>query len=385
MIPRLITHKIRELAAKFPVITITGPRQSGKSTLLTNEFSSYDYTSLEDPDTRSFAMEDPRGFIAQFRNGAIIDEAQHVPKLFSYIQTVVDKEKKMGQFFLSGSQNFKLLSNINQSLAGRTSIFHLLPFALNELPLVKAEEGYEKYIFKGFYPAIYDRDINPVDYYANYIQTYVERDLRDVIAVKDLSSFQRFLKLCAGRIGQLLNFSSLATDCGITQPTAKAWFSTLEASYILMKIQPYYKNFSKRVIKSPKLYFHDVGLAAYLLGLRSADQVFNHYLKGGLFENMIVSELQKNLLNRGRKEELYFFRDSNGNEVDLILENAANLTLLEMKSGQTINQDFFRGVDYFKSLNKESPVAYLIYGGNVAQKRSNVTVLPWHKINEVSI
>jgi len=385
MIQRIISKKIREIKEKFPVIALTGPRQSGKSTLLISEFPEYKYVSLENPDNRQFANVDPKGFLEQYKDGSILDEIQRAPELFSYIQTIVDQEREMGRFILSGSQNFQLIKSITQSLAGRVAIFHLLPFSFSELSALKTLDSMEELIYTGFYPAIYDRSIDPLDYYPNYIQTYLERDVRELISVRDLSTFQSFLKLCAGRTGQILNISGLANDAGITQPTATAWLSTLEASYVVYRLPPYYRNFNKRVIKRPKLYFFDTGLACNLLGIKSSDQLTQHYLKGGLFENFILSELYKRQFNKGRKETFYYFRDSNGNEVDIVYDSGNSFTSIELKSGKTINRDFFKGIDYFRKIVPNSVNPYIVYGGDNEQKRIDVQILPWSNLDKIEL
>ena len=383
MIPRIITPYIERLTAKFPVLAITGPRQSGKTTLLKHLFQNYQYVSLENPETRIFAQEDPKGFLETYPKKVIFDEIQRVPDLFSYLQEIVDQSGMEGQFILSGSQNFLLLEKITQSLAGRVALFKLLPFSFAELKgqnLLATD--WSEAAYKGFYPRIYDKDILPSDFYSNYIETYVERDVRNLINIKDLTLFRNFVKLCAGRIGQILNLSSLANDCGISQPTAQAWLSILESSYIIFTLPPYYKNFSKRVIKSPKLYFYDTGLAAYLLGIMEAGQINTHYLKGGLFENMIIAELLKQDFNQGQKADFYFWRDSNGNELDCLIERAGQIEVIELKAGKTINTDYFKNLKYFKEIAGELIAqSYLIYGGNQNQKRTQAIVRKWDEFS----
>jgi len=383
MFNRIISNKIKALAAQYPILAVTGPRQSGKTTLLQALFAHLDYVSLEDIDTREFAENDPRGFLATYSKGVILDEVQRVPTLFSYLQTHVDANKKPGEFILSGSQNFLLLENISQSLAGRVALLKLLPLSLEELklaqyPLPKLEE----LIFKGFYPRIYHKNINPTDWYANYIQTYIERDVRLIKNITDLSTFQRFLKMCANRCGQLLNLSSLATDCGITHNTAKSWLSILEASFIIFLLQPYHHNFNKRLVKTPKLYFYDTGLACALLNITEPQQLTTHYLRGGLFETFIFAELYKHFFNQGKVPNLYFWRDQSGHEIDCIIEEANKLIALEIKSAKTIASDFFAGLEYWQSLvNNKNIESHLIYGGDILQKRSDTQVVPWQKLD----
>lgn len=380
MIFRNITTYIERLVTKFPVLAITGPRQSGKTTLLKHIFKDYQYVSLENPEVRAFAQEDPQGFLETYNEKVIFDEVQRVPDLFSYLQGVVDEAQLEGQFILSGSQNFLLLEKITQSLAGRVALFKLLPFSFEELKEqnILAKDWYEA-AYKGFYPRIYDKQILPADFYPNYIETYVERDVRNLMNVKDLTLFRNFVKLCAGRIGQVLNVSSLANDCGISHTTAQAWLSILESSYIIFTLPPYYKNFNKRIIKSHKLYFYDTGLAAFQLGIAGAEQLNTHYLKGGLFENMIIAELLKQNFNQGIQADLYFWRDSNDNELDCLVERAGRLEIIELKAGKTINTDYFKNFDYFKKIAGELITqSYLVYGGEQNQKRRQAVVRKWN-------
>lgn len=380
MIARTIQQKIENLASKFPVITLTGPRQSGKSTLLRHAFPDYQYVSLENIDVRTFATEDPHGFLKTYPRHVIIDEAQRVPTLFSYIQTYVDEVDEPGLYILSGSHNFLLMETVNQSLAGRTAILKLLPFSHDEkvsggiLPSTIDEE-----IFYGGYPRIFDKNISPTDYYPFYLQTYVERDVRMMKNIGDLSAFIRFLKLCAGRIGQLLNLSSLANDCGISVPTASSWLSLLEASYICHLLRPDWNNFSKRLVKTPKLYFYDTGLACSLLDISSPSQLATHYLRGGLFENLVITNFLKRAWNKGYEADLRFWRDSQGNEVDLLLyDGSTHPTAYEIKSGATFNTDFFSGLTKWASLS-DTPTTSLnvIYSGKDTLTTSKGTLLAW--------
>jgi len=380
MIARTIQQKIENLASKFPVITLTGPRQSGKSTLLRHAFPDYQYVSLENLDVRTFATEDPHGFLKTYPRHVIIDEAQRVPSLFSYIQTHVDEVDEPGLYILSGSHNFLLMETVNQSLAGRTAILKLLPFSHDEkvsggiLPSTIDEE-----IFYGGYPRIFDKNISPTDYYPFYLQTYVERDVRMMKNIGDLSAFIRFLKLCAGRIGQLLNLSSLANDCGISVPTASSWLSLLEASYICHLLRPDWNNFSKRLVKTPKLYFYDTGLACSLLDISSPSQLATHYLRGGLFENLVITNFLKRAWNKGYEADLRFWRDSQGNEVDLLLyDGSTHPTAYEIKSGATFNTDFFSGLTKWASLS-DTPTTSLnvIYSGKDTLTTSKGTLLAW--------
>src|SRR6185437_3893059 len=322
-ISRRIAPVIKAQQTKFPVLAVTGPRQSGKTTLLKAIFDDYRYVSLENPDTRSFALDDPVGFLNVYDSKIIFDEVQRAPALFSYIQSKVDESGKMGQFILSGSQNFHLLNSITQSLAGRVALFKLLPLDFSELKAANLLENvYTKASIKGFYPAIFDRDINSVIFYSNYLQTYIEKDVTALTNVRDLRLFRTFLGLCAGRAGQLVNFSALANECDISHGTAKAWLSILESSYIIFLLQPYYQNFNKRLVKSPQLYFYDTGLLNYLLSIRTAAELEENRLKGQIFENLILAEYQKKNHHLYLHQDYYFWQDSNAHEVDLLIKNA---------------------------------------------------------------
>lgn len=381
---RQIASVIKAQQSKFPVIAVTGPRQSGKTTLLKELFNDYRYVSLENPDTRSFAMEDPVGFLNEYSEKVIFDEVQRVPALFSYIQTRVDDSRQMGQFILSGSQNFHLLSSITQTLAGRVALFKLLPLDFEEMK-TKSLLGtsYTETLIKGFYPAIFDREIDPVVFYANYVQTYIEKDVTELLKIQDLKLFRTFLGLCAGRAGQLLNISTLANECDISQPTAKAWLSILESSYIVFLLQPYHENFNKRLVKSPKLYFYDTGLLSHLLGIRTSDEFIGNRLKGNLFENMILAEYQKKNYHLYLHKDYYFWQDSNANEIDMLIKNHQGFDIYEIKATQTIKSSLFAQMDHFEEM--VSPVKVkktLIYGGDENQNRSKYTVLGWKNITE---
>ncbi len=392
MIKRALEQKLRYAAKKYPVITLTGPRQSGKTTLLKYIFPDYDYVSLEDPDSRKYAYDDPRGFLSQYRKGVIIDEAQRVPDLFSYMQGIVDTEKINGMFILSGSQNFLLLQSISQSLAGRASIFYLMPFTKRELegekPLElntadlerrsnKDEFEIYKSIHTGFYPRIHDKNLEPQEWLSDYFQLYVQRDVRSIINVGDINLFTDFVKLCAGRVGQLLNLSSLAADCGISNMTAQRWLSILEISFITYRHHPYHKNYSKRIIKSPKLYFYDSGLLCYLLGIKKPEDIRQSPYKGNIFESFVISEFIKSAYNRKELPYLYFWRDSTGHEVDMIIEDGQNLIPVEIKSGETFSSSFLDGLNYFINLSGvDANDAFLIYGGKQKMKYKGISVLP---------
>lgn len=381
MIERTMTSRLVALAQKFQVITLTGPRQSGKTTLVRATFPELPYVSLEEPDIRQIALTDPRGFLANFPDGAILDEVQHTPDLFSYLQRIVDENRAI-QFILTGSSNFLLLERISQSLAGRTAILHLLPLSLAELP--PNDASYERVIFRGRYPRIYDRDIDPTDFYPAYLQTYVERDVRLMKNIGDLDAFIRFVQLCAGRIGQLLNYASLANDAGISPNTAKAWLSILESSYIIYRLQPYHRNFNKRLVKSPKLYFHDTGVACSLLGLRDESQVNLHYLKGALFENLIVGEFVKRIYHRGDNHQLYFWQDSLGREIDCLLVASEAMTPVEIKAGKTLSTSYFGNLSFWQSLpGAPQTPAYVVYGGDRSLQTSAGALVSWRELDSI--
>jgi predicted AAA+ superfamily ATPase len=341
MVKRVLSKAILKHGKKFPVISLTGPRQSGKSTLLQNLFPDYTYINLEDADIRLYAQEDPKDFLRGQGPKLIIDEVQRVPVLFNYLQGIVDKAKKNGEYILSGSQNFLMMENITQTLAGRVAIFKLLPFSYSEVSELRNKpKNAAEAIYKGFYPRLYDKKIDPDFFYQNYIETYIERDLRSLKNIGDLNAFTRFLKLCAGRTGQILNLQSLALDAGISQPTAKNWLSLLEASYIVFQLPSYSVNVNKRLIKSPKLYFYDTGVACHLLGIKNASQTDTHYLKGALFENLVIAEMYKSKLNKGIEPDYHFYRDSNQNEIDLLWQEGNKLNKAEIKYSATLRPEF---------------------------------------------
>jgi predicted AAA+ superfamily ATPase len=382
MVKRAIIEQIKLMAKKMPIISITGPRQSGKTTVAKMCFPGYRYVNLENPDTMEEAMSDPRSFLETGKKGLIIDEIQALPKLFSYIQTISDEHNRPGEFVITGSQNFLLNAKISQSLAGRVFIANLLPFSLTELKNANfALDDFNKYIKTGFYPRIYDKDINPNFFYPSYIQTYAERDLRQIVNVSNLFSFQKFMRLAAGRIGQLLNYNNIATELGVDLKTVKSWFSILETSFIVFFLQPYFKNFSKRLVKSPKLYFCDTGLACSLLGVKNESDLKSHWAKGALFENMVIADLRKNYLNKAIEPPLYFWRDNSGNEIDCIIDNGANVKCVEIKSSKTISSDFFKGLSFYKKLDKTS-LPYLVYGGKAGSKRNDVKIVSWDNISQ---
>lgn len=381
MIKRTSEQTLQRLAQGFPVVAITGPRQSGKTTLAKATFPDKQYLSLEDPDVRALAEADPRRLLATFPEGAILDEIQRAPQLFSYLQTYVDANLRPGMFILTGSQQFGLLSGISQSLAGRVGMVQLLPLGIGELAdAARLSGNLDELLFSGGYPALYDRNLLPGDWFAGYVTTYVERDVRQLINVRDLSTFQRFLRMCAARSGQLLNLSSLAADCGITHNTAAAWISVLEASYIIHLLRPHYRNFNKRLVKSPKLYFCDVGLAAWLLGIHKPEEMAFHAQRGNLFETLIVSELLKQCWHDGRPSNLYFWRDSKGLEIDLVLEQGEQLLPIEIKSGATIAADFTDNLKKWAHLSgNPQQQSWLIYGGEQRFTSGTTEIIPWRE------
>lgn len=385
MYQRDIQKEAKRLAQHFPVLALLGPRQSGKTTLAKQCFPEYKYFSLETPDTREFAQQDPRGFLRNYETGIILDEIQNVPELFSYIQTLVDESGLIGRFILTGSQNFALNHHISQSLAGRIALLKLLPLSIDELKNADIlPTFYETLLFYGGYPRIHAQKIQPTDWYPNYIQTYIERDIRQLKNVNDLSLFQKFVKLCAGRIGQLINWSDLARDCGISYHTAQEWVSLLEASFVVFLLKPFHENFNKRLIKAPKLYFYDTGLACSLLNITSEKYLQSHFLKGNLFESFIISELMKASYNQAGTPDFYFWRDKLGHEIDLIFEQAGEIRAVEIKSSQKLSQDTFKELTYWQKLAQIGPkTSYVIYGGDEQQARSQALVYGWKEASRV--
>lgn len=383
MIYREAEKELQLLSAQFKAVAVTGPRQSGKTTLVKNVFNEKAYVNLENPDLRQFAREDPRGFLSNYPDGAILDEVQRVPELFSYLQQILDEKEQNGSFILTGSNNFLLNSNISQSLAGRVGYLFLLPLDIGEIN--PGANMSNQLIFKGGYPEIYQKDIDPKKYYDNYIRTYVERDVRLLKNITDLYTFERFLRLCAGRTGQLLNMSSLAADVGVDVKTIGSWLGVLEASFIAFRLYPYHENYNKRIVKMPKLYFYDTGLASALMGIEDVSQLTIHPLRGGLFENLVVVDFLKRLYNNGKQNNLYFWRDNIGNEVDLLIKKGANRYPVEIKSAQTISDEFFKGIRYWNKLTNTEG-GYLVYAGDMLQKRSGeINIVPVHLLNTIEI
>lgn len=396
MIPRTLHDYLLHAATHFPIVACLGPRQSGKTTLVRSAFEELPYSSMENLDTREFAESDPRGFFASYPHGAILDEIQRVPSLLSYLQGVVDNDTAIPhskRFVLTGSHNILLHQALTQSLAGRVALTTLLPFGIEEIASqagIAAElwrnntnEHYEILLWSGMYPRVIARKIPPTEWLPNYITTYIERDVRLIQSITDLSTFTLFVQMCAGRVGQMLNFSAMANECGISANTAKSWFSLLEASYIVFRVQPYHQNFNKRLVKSPKLYFYDTGLACSLLGIQSPEQIPSHFARGALFENMIIADVKKYFLHRGQRAALSFWRDNNGREIDLIVEHQAasrglQRTAIEVKSARTITSEMFDGLRAWQTMSGDTAEhSVLVYGGKEQQIRTTARVVGW--------
>ncbi|MFO7653194.1 MAG: ATP-binding protein [Candidatus Krumholzibacteriia bacterium] len=378
-IPRLGMKTLHQLARGFPVVSVTGPRQSGKSTLARAAFPDHPYVTLELPADLDWARTDPTGFLDRFPEGAILDEIQRCPELFSHLQVRVDENRSMGQYVITGSQQFGMNERISQSLAGRVGGIVLLPFTREEIAGAgRAPSSLDAQLTTGFYPAIYDRDLAPHLWYGNYVSTYVERDVRQIQAIRDLETFRTFLRLCAGRTAQLLNLASLANDVGISAVAARQWVSILQASYIVHLLPPYHRNFNKRLVKSPKLYFLDCGLAAHLVGISEPQQVTAHPLRGPLFETYVVGEMLKRRFNAGRAADLFFWRDSHGHEVDVLRQDGPRVTTVEAKAGATVDSAQLAGLEYWRSLaGTEAGASYLVHGGNTRGRRGGCEILPW--------
>lgn len=377
-IDRNLSPHLKHIFKKFPVLSLTGPRQSGKTTLIKNTFPELHYFNLERIDQREMIRTDPLGFLKETGPGVIFDEAQNLPELFSYIQVISDEQKQPGQYILSGSQSFLLNEKISQSLAGRAFISHLYPFDITEIESYNNFSVYQQ-IIRGFYPRIYDQKIDPYDFYPSYIQTYVERDIRALSSIENMNAFIRFLGLCAGRIGQILNITSLANDTGISVNTAKSWLSLLESSFVITLLKPWYRNFNKRIIKAPKIYFTDTGLACSLLNLYKSEMLKTHYLYGSLFENMIIGEIIKYTYHNGLQPKIFYWRESNGVEIDCIIEESPEkIKAIEIKGGQTFNKDFLKNLNRFSSYSTMFKTdKSLIYTGEENTKIGDVSIIPW--------
>jgi uncharacterized protein len=388
MIRRTLEKRLHELADKFPVVTVTGPRQSGKTTLCRTAFPDRAYASLEAPDVQDYARDDPRGFLSDFSEGAVLDEIQRVPELLSYIQTLVDAHPRKHRFILTGSVNFALLESVGQSLAGRTALLNLLPLSLEEIRrFPSTPDDLNALLVRGSYPAVYDRELEPGDWYPSYVAAYLERDVRMLLNVGDLVSFQTFLRLCAGRAGQLVNLSALGADAGVTHVTAGSWLSVLEAGFVAWRLPPFHRNLGKRLVKTPKLHFLDSGLVCYLLGIRSPAQLRDHPLRGTIFETWVAAEILKARAHRGLQPALSFYRDSKGTEVDLLVELGNQVLAVETKSGQTVTEDAFGGLTAFRTAIGRADLqaqSFVIHGGDQSQKRTAATAIPWSRIDETA-
>ncbi len=381
MIQRTAKDKLKDLASKFKAVAVTGARQTGKTTLVKQVFKGKPYLSLENPETRNFALEDPRGLLASYPKGAILDEVQRAPELFSYLQEILDNSKVKGLFILSGSNNFLLQQNISQTLAGRVGYINLLPFSIEELKKSKLlPDDDDQLMLKGFYPPIYDQEIPPLDWCPNYIKTYIEKDVRQIKNITDLIVFERFIKLLAGRSGQELNNSALAVESGVDVKTIQSWIGILESSFIIYLLKPHFKNFNKTIVKRPKVYFYDTALVCYLLGIRNVLQLKTYPLRGYIFEGMVVTELIKKRTNAGLPINIYYWRDKTGHEIDVIIDNAGKLLPIEIKSGKTLNSEFFKNIEYWSKLSGAEK-SVLLYAGDQNQKRTTgKEVLNWRNL-----
>ena len=383
MIEREITCCLVALFEQYPFVTVTGPRQSGKTTLCRAAFPDLEYVNLEAPDRREFAQSDPRGFLSRLGEGAVLDEVQRVPELLSYLQVLADEAQRNSLFVLTGSEQFRLSEAIGQSLAGRTALLRLLPFSIAELRQAGASDGVDDVLYSGFYPRIHDQGLEPRQALGDYFETYVERDVRRIGEIRNLSSFRRFVRLCAGRAGQLANLTALGADAGVSHTTARHWLTILEASYIVFQLPPFFANVRKRLVKSPKLYFYDVGLASHLIGIEHAGQVATHPLRGALFENAVVVEALKHRFNRGRRSNLSFFRDTRGFECDLLYENGNGMGAIEIKSGATVASDWFDALDRIAGILPRVGLRAVVYGGSERQTRRKGEVVPLAALGEI--
>lgn len=384
LIPRHLAKAMKRLARQYPVLTLTGPRQSGKTTLCRMVFPKKDYVSLEKPSHRSFAESDPVGFLAAYADGAVIDEVQRAPDLLSYIQGIVDERQRPGQFILTGSSQFPMMESVTQSLAGRTAILKLLPFSYAEA-YAKQSPDLNDVLFRGFYPRIHDKRLDPTEAYAFYVETYLERDVRALLEIRNRSAFELFLRLCAGRTGQLLNLTALSNDVGVSAHTVKSWLSVLEASFLVYLLQPHHANFRKRLVKAPKLYFVDCGLACYLLGITDAAQLVSHPSRGALFETYVVGELLKACYNRVKRPNLFFFRDHTGHEVDVLIDRTTTVRPVEIKSSATLRSGLFQPLDFYASLNPDAEKGALVYAGEDEQRRTKADVFSFRSVDRLDV
>jgi len=380
MYKRQLEIHIIELIKQYRCLTLVGPRQSGKTTLCKKMFPQYQYFSFESPDTRDMFEYDPRGFLAGIKENAIFDEVQKVPKLLSYLQEILDNKKDVRHFILTGSNNLKLSRNVSQTLAGRTRILQVLPLQRSEISQKDQKKTLEESLFYGSYPRIYDEKLDPTIWLGDYFQTYVEKDIRDTINITNLSTFNNFIRLLAGRVGQVMSYSSLGGDAGVTQPTVKSWISALETTYICFTLQPHFKNFNKRLIKAPKVYFYDTGLLCYLLRIKTVEQLSIHPFKGAIFENWVITEMMKKYYNKGEEAPVYYWRDQHGHEVDLVIDQGSHLDLIEIKSGKTFQKEFLKNVHWLNKLQNRD-IATCIYGGSKQIQLGNTSITPWCSIS----
>ena len=384
MIPRTLTTKLKQASEKFPIVAVLGPRQSGKSTLVKMAFPEHRYISLEDLDIRQMAEQDPRGFLQQTGKKVILDEVQCVPSLFSYLQGIVDERGVNGEFILTGSQNFLLMEKITQTLAGRICLMTLLPFSISELASVSLLPKIpEQLIYNGGFPRLYAQNLTPEEWLPSYITTYMERDIHDLLKVRELSTFRTFLQVCAGRVGQLVNLSSLGNDCGVSYNTIRSWLSILEASYVIFQLHPHHQNFNKRLVKMPKFYFYDTGVVCKLLGIHSPEEVAKSYLKGALFENMVVADFYKQLCHQQKQPRLYFWRNKTGHEIDVIYDKGDQLIPFEIKSGATFQDDFLKTLNYWNKLYGQPTESHLIMGGDLNMDYKGCHIRSWKSIGNL--
>ena len=379
MFKRVIEPIVLEAIQKYPIVTITGPRQSGKTTLVRELFPEHTYISLEDPDKRTFAQNDPRGFFEQYKGSLILDEIQRCPDLTSYLQTIVDEPSNKNTFILTGSHSHLLVEAVSQSLAGRTQVVELLPFSFEEIQLFNNQPSLNELMYSGGYPRIYDKKLEPTQWLKDYFRLYIERDIRSIFNIKNLDQFERFMALTAGRVGQLINFDSLGSESGVSGPTVKEWLSVLQSSYVCFKLKPHFKNFNKRIVKTPKIYFFDTGLLCYLLGINSPEQLNIHPLRGQIFENFVVSEFYKNSYNKGLEPRYYFWRDQKGHEVDLIKEELNQLIPIEIKLANTFQETFLKNIKYLNKLQNSS-AGFVVYSGETT-KYKEISLLNWQNLS----
>lgn len=381
LINRQIGAYVEKVAREYPVVTIVGPRQSGKTTLAKKMFPQKRYFSFENPDLRAEVEEDPRGFLERIRDGAIFDEFQRIPEITSFLQQIVDEDPTPGRFILTGSGSLEIMDRVSQSLVGRSATVELLPFSYKEIEVAVERQSIDEIILKGFYPPIHHRNMTASIWFENYVRNYLERDVRQLINIRDLNIFQRFLVLCAGRTGQLLNYSDLSSQLGLSHNTVKSWFSVLEASYIVFFLPPFFPNFTQRMVKTPKLYFYDTGLVSWLLSIKDVTHLVPHPLKGALFENYCVAELIKNRFNRGERSNLYFWRDKSGHEVDIIIDNGLTYKGVEVKSSQTYNKAFMKNLKYLADRDENMDEPILIWGREVSEETSSHRRVGWKDLN----